>query len=190
MTRDPLELDVPKAEIELGQRQVRALISAQHPELEIAELRLLADGWDNAAWLLNEEWVFRFPRHTGAAALLDRELAVLPELARRLPLPIPVPVFVGRPAGDYPWSFFGARLIPGCELAEVELSEEERVGIAHQVGALLRRLHEPALAVELGIHLRRRTERSDVARSLARDLARLDAVAAAAQWSIPDERAT
>jgi aminoglycoside phosphotransferase (APT) family kinase protein len=180
-----IELTVPRAEIELSQRQVRALISSQHPELDITDLELLAVGWDNAAWLVNQTWVFRFPLHAGAGTLLAREVAVLPRLAGRLPLPIPVPVFVGHPHGDYPWPFFGARLIPGRELPEAGPPVADRVGVGQQLGSFLRRLHEPALAAEFDASVPWRPGRSDVARSLPRDLERLEAVAAAGLWSIP-----
>ena len=184
MSGNRFDLNVPRAEIELDQGQVHTLVS-QHRDLEISDLRLLAVGWDNAAWLVNQSWVFRFPRHTGASTLLAREIAVLPRLARRLPLRIPVPEFIGRPLGDYPWPSFGARLIPGRELPEAEMPEADRIGIARQLGALLARLHKPDLATEFGTSVRRRPERSDVARSLPRDMERLEAVGAAGLWSIP-----
>jgi len=183
MSADHVELPVPRPEITLTRDQVHTLVS-QFPDLEIKSLQRMAVGWDNAAWLVNEAWVFRFPQHSGAATLLAREIAVLPRLAGRLRLPIPLPEFVGRPLGDYPWPFFGARLIPGSELAEADLADTDRVGIARQLGAFLRRLHEPALAAEFVTSVRRRPERSDVARSLPRDMGRLEA-AAAGLWSIP-----
>ena len=43
-------------------------------------------GWDNTAYLVNGEWVFRFPRRTIAVPLLEAEGRVLPKLAPRLPL--------------------------------------------------------------------------------------------------------
>ena len=50
---------------------------------------LLAEGWDNTVWLVDESWVFRFPRRAAAVAGVEREIAVLPRLAPFLPLPIP-----------------------------------------------------------------------------------------------------
>ena len=58
--------------------------------------------------------------------LMERELAVLPGLAPRLPLPVPVPELVGQPADGYPWPFWGARLVPGVELADAGLPDDGR----------------------------------------------------------------
>ena len=64
-------------------------------------LRLLATGWDNEVWLVDERWAFRFPRRAAAVEGVELELAVLGALAPQLPLPIPVPAFVGEPADGF-----------------------------------------------------------------------------------------
>jgi aminoglycoside phosphotransferase (APT) family kinase protein len=64
-----------------------------------------------------------------------------------LPLPIPDPHFVGQPSSRYPWPFFGARLLPGGELADSGLPDSERAGAAASVGHFLRMLHDPGLVV-------------------------------------------
>jgi aminoglycoside phosphotransferase (APT) family kinase protein len=80
-------------EAELARRLI-----GQFPDLEIETLRLLAEGWDRAAWLVNETWVFGFPRRATVIPGIEREIEFLPRLAPLLPLPVPVPTFVGRPA--------------------------------------------------------------------------------------------
>ena len=85
--------------------------------------------------------------------LMARELGLLPELAGRLPLAVPVPELVGRPAGDYPWPFWGARLVPGQELADAGLPDDDRAALGGQVGGFLAALHQPAVARDLGGHL-------------------------------------
>ena len=67
----------------------------------------LGAGWDNTAYLVNDTWVFRFPRRSIAVELLRNEAALLPALAPRLPLPIPQPCYLGEPDGRYPWCFAG-----------------------------------------------------------------------------------
>jgi aminoglycoside phosphotransferase (APT) family kinase protein len=84
---------------------------------------------------------------------MARELGLLPDLAGRLPLDVPVPELVGRPAGGYPWPFWGARLIPGQELADAGLPDDDRVALGGQVGGFLAALHQPAVARDLGGHL-------------------------------------
>lgn len=79
------------AEIVVDERLARRLLDAQFPELEHPTLRLLGEGWDNTAWLVDDQWVFRFPRRAIALPGFERELAVLPALAPQLPLPVPTP---------------------------------------------------------------------------------------------------
>jgi aminoglycoside phosphotransferase (APT) family kinase protein len=105
-------------------------------------LRPLAEGWDNAVWLADERWVFRFPRREVAIPGVRRELAVLGELAPQLPLPIPVPRFVGHE----PWPFFGAQLIPGRELAGADV---DRDALGRALGEFLRALHSARVSVPL-----------------------------------------
>ena len=50
------------AEVTVDEALARRLIGAQFPELELASVRLLGQGWDMTVWLVDEQWVFRFPR--------------------------------------------------------------------------------------------------------------------------------
>ena len=126
-------------EVTVDAELARRLIGGQFPELEPASLRLLGEGWDNTVWLVDERWVFRFPRRTLAIEGFEREIAALPALAERLPLPIPAPVFVGEPADGFPWRFFGARYLHGNE--PLGLSEPVRARLARPLGEFLRALH-------------------------------------------------
>jgi aminoglycoside phosphotransferase (APT) family kinase protein len=121
------------------------LVGEQFGELRGAAVEPLATGWDNTVYLVGGTWVFRFPRRAIALPGVEREIAVLPALAPRLPLPIPVPELVGRPSRRFPWPFWGGRLVPGAELAEAELSEAERLNAARDIGAFLGALHDPRL---------------------------------------------
>jgi aminoglycoside phosphotransferase (APT) family kinase protein len=121
--------------------QARALIAGQFPELEVAELRLIGEGWDNTVWLVDGRWAFRFPRREVALPGVRREMAVLPMLAARLPLPVPAPVFRGRPADGFPWPFFGAAHLPGQEPAPGAPDDAARIAHAPELAAFLRELH-------------------------------------------------
>jgi aminoglycoside phosphotransferase (APT) family kinase protein len=136
-------------EIAVGEPLARSLLGSQFPELDVHSLLLLGEGWDNTAWLVDERWVFRFPRRAIALPGIEREIAVLPRLAPSLTLAVPNPVFVGRPSEGYPWPFFGAPLVPGVELAEAGVDDAQRVGIARQLGEFLRALHSAEIDVEL-----------------------------------------
>src|ERR671937_1906521 len=100
-----------RAEVVVDADLARKLL-AQFPELTVQTLRPLAEGWDRTVWLVNEQWVFGFPRRAMVVPGVELELAALPRLAPLLPLPIPTPVSFGRPRDGYPWPFFGASFLP------------------------------------------------------------------------------
>lgn len=118
------------------------LIAAAFPTLRGRPVEPLAEGWDNTVFLVDGTWVFRFPRRQLAVPGFRRELAVLPRIATRLPLPVPEPEFVADDDDPVdPWPFAGARLLPGRELADTGLPDGERRAAAAAVGAFLRQLH-------------------------------------------------
>lgn len=129
------------------------LVQEQFPEVPIRSIEPLAQGWDNTVWLVNGDSVFRFPRRAIAIPGVEREIAVLPELAPHLPLTIPVPVFVGHATDAYPWPFFGSRLVPGRELADADLTDAARASLAASLARFLRALHAPALLDVFGASL-------------------------------------
>jgi aminoglycoside phosphotransferase (APT) family kinase protein len=146
-------VNVWDAEHALDADQARQLLGGQFPQLALDSVEPLGVGFDNTVYLVDGQWAFRFPRRQVAVPLMDRELGLLPDLAGRLPLAVPVPELVGRPAGGYPWPFWGARLVPGQELADACLPDEDRVVLGAQVGGFLAALHQPAVARDLGDHL-------------------------------------
>jgi len=137
------------AEVVVDAELARQLIG-QFPELRVDSLRPLAEGWDRAIWLVNQRWLFGFPRRAIVVPGIEREMALLPLLAPLLPLPIPRPVFLGRPADGYPWPFFGSAYLPGQEACDVPLDGAARAAVALDVAAFLRRLHSDELAQAIG----------------------------------------
>jgi len=141
------------ADIEVDADRARRLIEARFGELRGVPIRPLATGWDNAVFVADDRWAFRFPRRAIAVPGVEREIEALPRLASHLPLPIPEPAWVGGPADDYPWPWFGAPLLPGVELADAGLADDDRVDLARDLGAFLRVLHDPSLARLVGTPL-------------------------------------
>jgi aminoglycoside phosphotransferase (APT) family kinase protein len=160
------------AEVDVDERLVRGLL-AQFG-LEDARLRKLAEGWDNSVWVVDERYVFRFPRREVAIPGLERELKVLPKLAPLLPLPVPRPAFVGKPTDAYPWPFFGAELIPGVEAGVAELDDEARIDVALELAAFLRSLHAVELDEPLPLDPNGRTDMSKRARMAREELHELE----------------
>lgn len=119
----------------------RTLIEHQFPDLAPVDVEPLGEGWDNTAYRTNGEFVFRFPRRQVAVPLMETEIRMLPSLAARLPLPIPIPRWVGRPENPYPWPFSGYALISGETADQAALGESERCGLARPLGEFLAALH-------------------------------------------------
>ncbi|WP_367135612.1 phosphotransferase [Saccharothrix sp. HUAS TT1] len=89
----------------------------------------LGCGWDSAARLVDGRWVERRPRRPEVVDQLRRETRLLPWLAPRLPLPVPVPEVVSEEP-------FAVRhlLVPGEPMARPERGRE--------LGLFLRALHD------------------------------------------------
>ncbi len=129
-------------EVVVDQALARRLIGGRFPGVRLDVIRLLGEGWDSTAWLVDEEWVFRFPRRAVVVPGFRRELAVVPELAPALPLPVPVAVHRGEPSAEFGWPFAGSRLVPGRELAEAAPDDRARVRHGRALGRFLRALHD------------------------------------------------
>lgn len=162
------------ADVNLAPEAARRLLEHQFPALAPARLEPLGTGWDNTAWLVNERLVFRFPRRRLAARLLELESRLLPRLAPLLPLPVPVPAWLGQPEGDYPYPFAGYPLLPGRTACAVPWTPEQRQRCAAPLGQFLSKLHgvavdETTLAAGPGDEL----GRADLGRRLSLVLSRL-----------------
>lgn len=130
------------SEVEVDEALARALIAARFPALDSSSLRRVGEGWDNVVWATADGIAFRFPRRQIAVAGVQREIALLPALAPRLPLAIPDAAYVGSPCARFPWPWFGSRLIAGREIAAARLDDAARIALAPRLGEFLRTLHD------------------------------------------------
>lgn len=151
-----------QAEKSVDEALAKLLIEESFPGLAPVTLRLLGEGWDNMAYLVNEQFVFRFPRRSIAVPLLLAEHRVLGAIGSKLPLPAPVPLYFAEPdamvplnkpgrAGvpepsrqtfqGYGWPFLGYRFIEGITACRANLQEGDRVAMAPLLGRFLKVLH-------------------------------------------------
>jgi aminoglycoside phosphotransferase (APT) family kinase protein len=172
------------AEVTVDHALARRLIGAQFPDLELASVRPLGQGWDMTVWIVDGRWVFRFPRREMVIRGLLAEIAYLPRLASLLPLPVPLPTYIGRPSDEFQWPFYGAPFLPGRELAHAGLVEGERVRLGRPLGEFLRALHSADLPTELPVDPVRR---ADMAFRAPRTLARLSELEQLGLWRAPRE---
>ncbi len=113
-----------------------ASLRAALPALTVGSAALVADqGWDFWTFVVDGEWIFRFPRNGGAARALEREMAALPAIAAALPLQVP----------NYAWQgdwmglpFGGYRRIEGQSLRPADFG---RPAIATKLAESLTALH-------------------------------------------------
>jgi aminoglycoside phosphotransferase (APT) family kinase protein len=169
------------AEVTVDAELARRLIREQFT-WEVGSLRILGEGWDNIVWLVDERWTFRFPRRSVVVSGIEIEIAVLPQLAPLVPLPIPNPTFVGRPSPAFEWPFYGARFLPGRELAEAGLDDEALIALARPLAEFLRVLHSTELDAELPVDP---IGRADMAVRVPRTIGFLDEVESLGLWHRP-----
>jgi aminoglycoside phosphotransferase (APT) family kinase protein len=125
----------------LAPELAQSLIVEQFPQLAPVALEPFGAGWDNSAFRVNGEFVFRFPRRQLGADCLKTEVRILPNLQTVLPLPIPNPTFVGRPTKRFPWLFAGYAMLAGRTACAAALNAKERNEAAEPLGEFLAVLH-------------------------------------------------
>ena len=133
---------MPAAEIDVDVPLLHRLLADQHPDLAEREMQVVANGWDNVMIRLGSDLVARLPRRQAAAALIDHEQLVLPRLADRLPVAVPVPVHTGTATDYYPWSWTVVRWLPGAPAAAQP--PQERDAWAGELADFFVALHTPA----------------------------------------------
>lgn len=133
------------ADIEIGDTIACVVIAEQFPDLCPFSVHPFGSGWDNTAFLVKNELVFRFPRRKIAVPWLENEARLLPRIAARLPAPVPVPEYIGAPSDHYPYTFSGYRCLPGKTACFYPLTEEDRAKSAAPLARFLRALHSTPL---------------------------------------------
>lgn len=102
----------------LDEQTVQTVVAAQFPSLQPVHATYLGEGWDNQSYVINERWVFRFPKRREYDALIATEAAALTDLAPSLPVPAPLPTFMGEPCEQFPYRFWGYSMLhgtPACD---------------------------------------------------------------------------
>ncbi|MFJ4717413.1 aminoglycoside phosphotransferase family protein [Streptomyces sp. NPDC088785] len=162
---------------------VRDLLDRQFPQWSRLPLtRVEPGGSDHVIHRLGDELAVRLPRHSGALGQAEKERDRLPDLARRLPLAVPVPVAVGRPALGYPWPWAVTRWLDG-EVATVEgLGDSSAAAL--ELAAFLRALQsvDPHAAGPAEVRETLADRDAATRAALARAVGTFDAGAMTALW--------
>ncbi|MFN2156730.1 MAG: phosphotransferase family protein [Anaerolineae bacterium] len=152
-------------------------VQALYPHLGTETVRLISEGAFNELLVVDETYIFRFPRTAEGVQRLRTELVVLRALQGRTTLPIPDPLFVSPNMYEVGQAFIGYEMIPGVPLREhlaALAGKHEIRHLADQLAAFLRELHAvplQAVAGDLPVHDQsRRASLSIVYESIRRDL--------------------
>jgi aminoglycoside phosphotransferase (APT) family kinase protein len=134
---------VPGAENEITADLVADLLREQHPDLVDLPLTFGARGWDNQLWRLGDDLAVRLPWATqDADELLLKEHTLLPAIAPRLPLPIPVPQRLGKPSERFPRPWLVTTWVAGAPADRAPATRA--VEAADTLATFLAALHQPA----------------------------------------------
>lgn len=130
-------LGTPSAEVKIDDLLVSHLLAEQHPDLQNLSIQFVDAGWDNAMFRLGDRLAVRLPRRAIAARLLENEQQWLPQLAKQLPLAVPVPLRIGVPNLLYPWHWSVIPWLPGQTADKIRLNAAH----AQQIALFLKALH-------------------------------------------------
>lgn len=133
-----------RPEVELTADLVRDLLRDQHPDLAERPITEGPRGWANQMWRLGDDLAVRLPWQGETADALVLEHTWLPQLAPRLPLPVPVPQRLGRASDLFPHPWIVTTWLDGQPADEAPATRGDSA--ADALAALLAALHQPASA--------------------------------------------
>lgn len=134
--------NTPSAEVSISHDLVHTLLQEFVPALANEPLELVGSGWDNEIHRIGPDHAVRLPRREAASRLVENEQRWLPELEKRLPVPIPTPTFNGGPAFGYLWHWSVVPWLPGVPLAHAPMLTPGK--IIGDLAEFLNALHTPA----------------------------------------------
>ncbi len=114
------------------------------PELIISSIIPFGEGHDCKAFLVNDTYVFKFPKSEKANNNLQKELRVLRFLKGKLPLEIPQVIFSSNKSSLLPYLIIGYKQIKGRILTPElyqSFTDMEKENLAKQIADFLRILH-------------------------------------------------
>ncbi|KKK40094.1 aminoglycoside phosphotransferase [Mesobacillus campisalis] len=107
-------------------------------DVKIDHIAKLGEGMMNRTYLINQKFVFRFPKEKQGAFDTEKEKRVLPLLKKHITLNIPEFIYCGKQDNGYP--FAGYRILPGEPMNEQlfhSLSVEIKNRIADQIAEFI-----------------------------------------------------
>jgi aminoglycoside 2''-phosphotransferase len=129
----------PGSDRHLGEATVAVIVRSQFG-LNASTVERLGEGWDNEVFVVDEDWIFRFPKRANAIWLMEREIAIMPVIERSIGVPVPRFEMLGHAGEGFAYPFVGYRRIKGLPADRVEQGTSLD-GLAADVGRALTNLH-------------------------------------------------
>jgi aminoglycoside 2''-phosphotransferase len=149
--------------------KIKNIIENAFPSLKVTAIESIGKGWNSAAYRINREYVFRFPRHADASEMIQREICLLPKIESRLNLSVPHIGFIGKPTKEFDKYFVGYKEIRGVELngeSFDKLSDNSKDNLTQALVEFLSILHKTRLEDIETCNLRRRDFKADYASAI------------------------
>lgn len=126
--------------IDINEQIAKQLIESQH-SLIVKTIHVMDEGWDNLVYLVNETYIFRFPRREFGLACMENEIALLSYIASQVSFPLSAPQWIGKPSDLYPYPFAGYPMISGKPVSDVAQSLIADANFAITLASWLSELH-------------------------------------------------
>lgn len=159
----------PPTDRELTAEVVRDVVREQFPELAVATVERLGDGWEHEAYLVDDRVVFRFPRQAGGGDDFEWEEGVHALVSSVIGDIVGIPRITrwGRPSARFPYPFAGHDVIPGVDASDPRAPRNP--ALADDIGRVLTRLHAiPAEAAAAAGVDTAEADKADLAAGLVR----------------------
>ncbi len=119
-------------------------IRGVYPDLAVAAIRRVEHGQNNDVVIVNDEFIFRFPRYHAGIDRLEAETRLLRRIGRYVTLAVPNPSYASFSPREVGRAFMGYRLLPGRPLRSEDaagLREDALRALAAQLAGFLEGLH-------------------------------------------------
>lgn len=120
---------------------VRRLIVSQFPQWKELPIDPVAmSGWDNRTFHLGKDMSVRLPSAAEYELQVEKEHRWLPKLAPLLPIPISLPLAMGKPEYGYPWKWSIYRWLEGKAASSIKIADLSQ--FAADLASFLMALHK------------------------------------------------
>lgn len=126
--------------VDINTALAKSLIENQNL-LQVDHISQLDEGWDNTAFLVNHQFIFRFPHRQFGVTCMENEIAILPKLKPYLSFNASIPDYIGQSCELFPYPFAGYPIIHGRPLCDATGELIDDIHFAKTLAIWLKELH-------------------------------------------------